>query len=52
MSGSAVRPGAVLGGFETEGGYNGRGQPAHSWSWWEAEGKAPRRPSSGGFWHG
>lgn len=52
MADPAVRAGAVLGGFETEGGYNRSGQPAHSWSWWEAEGKAPRRPSSGGFWHG
>lgn len=52
MAGPAVRAGAVLGGFDTEGGYNGRNQPAHSWCWWEAEGKAPERPSSGGFWQG
>ena len=52
MADPGVRAGAVLGGFETEGGYNGRNQPAHSWCWWEAEGKAPRRPSSDGFWQG
>ena len=52
MAEPAMRAGAVVGGFEAEGGYNGRGQPAHSWCWWEAEGKAAKGPSSGGFWHG
>ncbi|HET7488939.1 MAG TPA: family 1 glycosylhydrolase [Acidimicrobiales bacterium] len=42
------RLGAVVGGFEEEGGFNGPGQPAHSWSWWEAEGRVARRPA--GVW--
>ncbi|MGI8684550.1 MAG: family 1 glycosylhydrolase [Acidimicrobiales bacterium] len=45
-----VRSGAVLGGFETEGGYNQAGQPAHNWCWWEIEGRSPRCPPAGGFW--
>lgn len=44
------RTGAVLGGFDTEGGFNGPGGPAHNWCWWEIEGRTPRRPPSGGFW--
>ena len=47
---SGVRSGAVLGGFDVEGGYNGPGQPAHNWCWWEVEGRVARRPSAGGFW--
>ena len=38
-----LRVGTVAGGFEMEGGYNGPGQPANNWCWWEAEGRAPRR---------
>lgn len=45
-----MRSGAVLGGFENEGGYNQPGTPAHNWCWWEIEGRSPRRPASGGFW--
>ncbi len=45
-----LRAGAVLGGFENEGGYNRPGTPAHNWCWWEIEGRSPRRPASGGFW--
>lgn len=44
-----VRAGAVLGGFEAEGGYNGPGQPANNWCWWEIERRAPRR-SGAHFW--
>ena len=43
------RVGAVLGGFDAEGGFNGPGQPAHSWCWWEIEGRTPTRPK-GHFW--
>lgn len=44
-----VRVGAALGGFEVEGGYNGPGQPANNWCWWEIEGRAPRSAATG-FW--
>ncbi|HEX2701639.1 MAG TPA: family 1 glycosylhydrolase [Acidimicrobiales bacterium] len=44
-----LRTGAILGGFEHEGGFNGRGEPAHSWCWWEIEGRAPAWPASDGF---
>lgn len=45
----AVRAGAVLGGFDAEGGFTGPGRPTHSWSRWELEGRGP--PSRGGrFW--
>lgn len=47
---AGLRVGAVLGGFDAEGGYNGPGQPANSWCWWEIEGRGARRPSAGGFW--
>lgn len=47
-TGGGVRTGAVVGGFDAEGGYNGPGQPAHSWCRWEAEGRAPR--PAGRFW--
>ncbi|MGH9153686.1 MAG: family 1 glycosylhydrolase, partial [Acidimicrobiales bacterium] len=36
-----LRLGVAVGGFEEEGGYNRPGLPANSWSWWEAEGRAP-----------
>lgn len=49
-AGHGLRAGAVLGGFEHEGGYNMAGTPAHNWCWWEIEGRSPRRPASGGFW--
>ena len=29
--------GVATAGFQVEGGYNGPGQPANNWSWWEAE---------------
>lgn len=47
---SGLRVGAALGGFEVEGGYNGPGQPANHWCWWEIEGRAPRGPADDGFW--
>ena len=46
-----LRIGAVLGGFDVEGGYNGPGEPANSWCWWEIEGRSSRRPAAVGFWH-
>lgn len=45
-----LRLGGVLGGFETEGGFGGPGQPADSWCWWEIEGRARPRPAAGGSW--
>ena len=45
-----VRLGVALGGFEEEGGYNGSGQPANNWSWWEAEGRAPARSDLNTSW--
>lgn len=36
-----VRVGPATAGFSVEGGYNGRGQPANNWCWWQAEGRIP-----------
>lgn len=47
---SRLRVGAAIGGFEAEGGYNGAGQPANNWCWWEVEGRTPHRRAAGGFW--
>ena len=47
---TALRVGVALGGFDAEGGFNGSGQPANNWCWWEIEGRAPARPPGVGFW--
>ena len=34
---AGFRFGVATSGFQVEGGYNGPGEPANNWSWWEAE---------------
>ncbi|MDP8991716.1 MAG: family 1 glycosylhydrolase [Actinomycetota bacterium] len=46
------RFGVAMAGFQAEGGYNGRGQPANNWLWWEAQRRAAPVAASPGFWHG
>jgi beta-glucosidase/6-phospho-beta-glucosidase/beta-galactosidase len=43
--------GAATSGFQTEGGYNGAGQPANNWAEWEAAGRVERSGVAVDFWN-
>lgn len=44
------RFGVATSGFQVEGGYNGPGEPANNWSWWELEGRVERSGIALDFW--
>ena len=43
--------GVATAGFQIEGGYNGRGQPANNWADWESSGKAETSGVALDFWN-
>lgn len=43
--------GVATSGFQVEGGYNGPGQPANNWSWWEAAGRVEPSGIALDFWN-
>jgi beta-glucosidase len=45
------RFGVATAGFQIEGGYNGPGEPANNWSWWEAEGRVEPSGIALDFWN-
>ncbi|HEV7885973.1 MAG TPA: family 1 glycosylhydrolase [Acidimicrobiales bacterium] len=45
------RFGVATAGFQVEGGYNGPGEPANNWSWWEAEGRVEPSGIALDFWN-
>jgi len=45
------RFGVATAGFQIEGGYNGPGEPANNWSWWEAEGRIEPSGIALDFWN-
>ena len=45
------RFGVATAGFQIEGGYNGPGEPANNWSWWEAEGRVEPSGLALDFWN-
>jgi beta-glucosidase/6-phospho-beta-glucosidase/beta-galactosidase len=47
---AGFRFGVATSGFQVEGGYNGPGEPANNWSWWEAEGRVERSGPALEFW--
>ena len=47
---AGFRLGVSTAGFRTEGGYNGPGEPANNWSWWEAEGRVEPSGIATDFW--
>lgn len=47
---AGFRFGVTTAGYQTEGGYNGPGQPANNWSWWEAEGRVEASGAALDFW--
>lgn len=48
---TGFRFGVATAGFQIEGGYNGPGEPANNWSWWEAEGKVEPSGIALDFWN-
>jgi beta-glucosidase/6-phospho-beta-glucosidase/beta-galactosidase len=48
---AGFRFGVATAGFQVEGGYNGPGEPANNWSWWEAEGKVDPSGIALDFWN-
>ncbi|HEX2038135.1 MAG TPA: family 1 glycosylhydrolase [Acidimicrobiales bacterium] len=47
---AGFRFGVATSGFQVEGGYNGPGEPANNWSWWEAEGRVEPAGGALDFW--
>lgn len=43
--------GVATSGFQIEGGYNGRGQPANNWRDWEQQGRVPAAGPALDFWN-
>jgi len=48
---SGFRFGVATAGFQIEGGYNGPGEPANNWSWWEAAGRVEPSGIALDFWN-
>jgi beta-glucosidase/6-phospho-beta-glucosidase/beta-galactosidase len=48
---AGFRFGVATAGFQIEGGYNGPGDPANNWSWWEAEGRVEPSGIALDFWN-
>jgi beta-glucosidase len=43
--------GVATSGYQSEGGYNGTGQPQNNWSLWEQQGKVMQTGTAAEFWH-
>ncbi|HBE29865.1 MAG TPA: glycoside hydrolase family 1 protein, partial [Cyanobacteria bacterium UBA11368] len=43
--------GVATSGYQSEGGYNGTGQPQNNWSLWEQQGKVMQTGNASAFWH-
>lgn len=48
---AGFRFGVATAGFQIEGGYNGPGEPANNWSWWEAAGRVEPSGIALDFWN-